>query len=481
MIHHPIGVVMDRLERVALISYLVVMTIIGLFFVFKNTPLTGLDERFHFFRSYQMAQGTMLPQLINGEKGAWGGCVEKKALQYVWPFFISQDSNQPASKEEAEKRAKEIDSSTDTVSACFNFAPSATYSPLLYAPSAIGLALTRLVGAGIDTQMYAGRLMNLIFFLAMVYAAVRMMPVMRIPTLMILSFPTLLNLASSYSPDPVTNLVTVMFIACCLRMAILKEKIFWQTFTLACLVGLLKMTNIAFLPFVLLIPSSLFSNRNKWLTYMAGSIVAGCVVALAWNGYYSWVPSEFWHSGGNIEAAKAALIDSPIGISLFIIKSVIIQTPDMFKGMFATFGGGPQLYSFTADGFYCLLAVVIITASSILSADKNKDTLSTHRLYLLPVLVIGSVALVFLALWIGFSPLGLSGVAGVQGRYFIISFVTMMLFIMFFVSGSRYFNVISESTSSIKRDVLALLSLSNLVLIANVSYMSIERYIPLYK
>ncbi|MGQ2831508.1 DUF2142 domain-containing protein, partial [Leptospira interrogans] len=169
------------------------------------------------------------------------------------------------------------------MSTCFNFAPSAAYSPLLYAPSAIGIAITKYTSFGIDTQMYAGRVMNLVFFIAMVYAAVMMMPIMRIPTLMILSFPTLLNLASSYSPDPVTNLVTVMFIACCLRMAILKEKIFWQTFVLACLVGLLKMTNIAFLPFVLLIPSSLFSSRIKWLAYMAGSIAAGCAVALAWN------------------------------------------------------------------------------------------------------------------------------------------------------------------------------------------------------
>ncbi|MHB9322951.1 DUF2142 domain-containing protein [Phytobacter diazotrophicus] len=169
---------MDRLERFSLVSYLVVMTIIGLFFVFKNTPLTGLDERFHFFRSYQMAQGTMLPKLINGEKGAWGGCVERKALQYVWPFFISQDQNQPASKEDAIKRAKEIDASNDTVSTCFNFAPSAAYSPLLYAPSAIGIAITKYTSFGIDTQMYAGRVMNLVFFIAMVYAAVMMMPIM---------------------------------------------------------------------------------------------------------------------------------------------------------------------------------------------------------------------------------------------------------------------------------------------------------------
>jgi uncharacterized membrane protein len=472
---------MGRIERGTVILYLIAMTVIGLFFVFKNTPLTGLDERFHFFRSYQIAQGEIIPKLINGDKGAWGGCVESRALRYVWPFFVSQDQNLPASKEEAATRAAEIDATEDTSTTCFNFAPSAAYSPILYAPSAIGIAIAKYTGAGIDTQMYAGRLMNLAFFIAMVYVAVMMMPVMRIPTLMILSFPTLINLASSYSPDPVTNMITLMFIACCLRMTILKEKILWQTFTLACLVGLLKMTNIAFLPFVLLIPSSLFSNRNKWLAYMAGSIVAGCIVALAWNGYYSWVPSEFWHSGGDIVAAKASLIESPIGIFLFIINSVIIQTPDMFKGMFATFGGGPKLYSFTSDGFYCLLSVAIITASAIVSADKNKSTLNSARLYLLPILCIGSIILVFLALWIGFSPLGLAGVAGVQGRYFIISFLTLMLFIMFFVSGSKTFEVISGSASSIKRDVLTILALSHLALIANVSYMSIERYIPLYK
>lgn len=472
---------MGRIERGTVILYLIAMTVIGLFFVFKNTPLTGLDERFHFFRSYQIAQGEIIPQIINGEKGAWGGCVENKALRYVWPFFVSQDQNLPASKGEATTRAAEIDSSEDTSTTCFNFAPSAAYSPILYAPSAIGIAITKRIGAGIDTQMYAGRLMNLAFFIAMVYVAVMMMPVLRIPTLMVLSFPTLINLASSYSPDPVTNLITLMFIACCLRMAILKEKIFWQTFTLACLVGLLKMTNIAFLPFVLLIPSSLFSNRNKWMAYMTGCIMAGCIVALAWNGYYSWVPSEFWHSGGNIEAAKAELMESPIGISLFIIQSVIIQTPDMFKGMFATFGGGPQLYSFTANGFYCLFSVAIITASAIASADKNKATLNSARLYLLPIIGIGSIVLVFLALWIGFSPLGLDGVAGVQGRYFIISFLTMMMFIMFFVSRSKAFEVVSGATSSIKRYILAILALSNLVLIAHVSYMSIEKYIPLYK
>ncbi|WP_313684069.1 DUF2142 domain-containing protein, partial [Pantoea sp.] len=155
---------MIRLEKGIILLYLLTITIIGLFFVFKNTPLTGLDERFHFFRAYQISQGGMLPKQINNEKGAWGGCVNDKALAYVWPFFISQDKNEPASREAARRRAAELDGSKNDHNTCFNFAPSATYSPLLYFPSAIGIASARLTGMGIDTQMYAGRLLNLVFF-----------------------------------------------------------------------------------------------------------------------------------------------------------------------------------------------------------------------------------------------------------------------------------------------------------------------------
>lgn len=468
---------MDRLERASLISYLVVMTIIGLFFVFKNTPLTGLDERFHFFRSYQMAQGGIMPKLINNEKGAWGGCVERKALHYVWPFFESQDKNEPVSKEAAMKRAAEIDASNDDYSTCFNFAPSATYSPFLYAPSAIGIAITKYTGFGINTQMFAGRLMNLVFFIAMVYVAVMMMPVMRIPTLMILSFPTLLNLASSYSPDPVTNLITVMFIACCLRMAILKERIFWQTALLAALVGLLKMTNVAFLPFLLLVPVVLFANKTKWGSYVGGSILAGCAVAALWNGIYSWVPSEFWHSGGDINAAKAMLIHDPVNTAIKLLTSIWIQTPDMFNRMFATFGGGPAAYTWTFGGAFCRASILMIIFAAILSAGKEYANINKFKLALLPIMSLGSVALIFLALFVGFSPVNLPIVGGVQGRYFIISFMVIILFLTLTVSK---FSFLCEIIENSKHKLSTMIALVNLILIAYVCYLSIEKYSELY-
>ncbi|ELP23392.1 hypothetical protein F385_3644 [Pantoea agglomerans 299R] len=471
---------MEAYEKKGIIAYLTIIFVIGLFFVFKNTPLTGLDERFHFFRAYQISQGEMLPKEIGNEKGAWGGCVSDKALQYVWPFFVTQDQNKPASKADAAKRAKEIDASINNHNTCFNFAPSATYSPILYLPSAIGIAVTRLAGMGIDNQMYAGRLLNLFVYIGMVYLTVALIPVMRFATLFILTFPTLINLASSYSPDPVTNLVTALFIACCLRMAILKERLIWQTFVLAGLVGLLKMTNIAYLPFLMLIPAALFNSKIKWVSFVAGSMIFGCLIAAAWNMHYSWVPSQFWHSGGDAKAAMEMLISQPHAAVAFILKSIWIQTPDMFNRMFATFGGGPQAFTWTIGGPFCRGAMIFIIISTVMSLPKKQLDFGWLRLSYLPAMSLGSIVLIFAALWIGFSPLNIGIVAGVQGRYFIISLLTFMLFIVLALASSE--RVMNSSLAHCLRDrkILVITAVCYLALISYVSYLSVIKYLPLY-
>ena len=471
---------MEHFEKKGVIAYLLVVLVIGLFFVVKNTPLTGLDERFHFFRAYQISQGEILPKEIGGEKGAWGGCVSDKALQYVWPFFVSQDKNKPGSRTDAVKRAKDIDASTNNHNTCFNFSPSATYSPVSYLPSAIGIAVSRVLGSGIDTQMYAGRLLNLIVYIAMVYLAVMIMPIMRIPTLFILTFPTLINLASSYSPDPVTTLVTAIFIACCLRMTISREKIFWQTFILAGLVGLMKMTNVAFLPFLMLIPSSLFSYKFRWMSYIAGSVAFGCLVAAAWNLHYSWVPSQFWHSGGDAKKAMAMLVSDPVGTLIFLLKSIWIQTPDMFNRMFATFGGGPQLFTWTIGGPFCRGAIMLITIATFMSLPKRQLDFGWLRLSFLPAMSLGSIFLIFTALWIGFSPLNIGIVGGVQGRYFIISLLTFMIFIVMTLASCPKIMNSGVAKLCSDRKIIAITALVYLLLISYVSYLSVQKYTPLY-
>jgi len=470
----------DGFGKAGLIAYLAVVFITGLFFSFKNTPLTGLDERFHFFRSYQISQGGILAHKINGEDGTWGGCVSDKALQYVWPFFISQDQNKPASKAEAKQRAESIDASDNSHNTCFNFAPSAAYSPLLYMPSAIGIAASRAIGMGIDGQMYTGRIANLIIYVAMVFLAVSLMPVMKLPTLFILSFPTLINLASSYSPDPVTNSVTAIFIACCLRMAILREGLFWQVFFLSGLVGLLKITNVAFLPFLMLIPLTVFSSSKKGILFIGGSMAFGLLVGAAWNIHYAWIPSQFWHSGGDAKAAMSMLKSEPVATVAFLLKSVWIQTPDMFNRMFATFGGGPQLFTWTIGGPYCRMAIMLIVASAFLSLPKKKIEISIARIALLPIMSIGSVVLIFAALWIGFSPLNLGIVAGVQGRYFATSLLTLVIFIGLILSYSSSATRLANSNQSSKSTVCNIVALVYLILITYVCYQSVMRYLPLY-
>jgi len=263
-------------------------------------------------------------------------------------------------------------------------------------------------------------------------------------------------------------------------MAISREKIFWQTFILAGMVGLLKMTNVAFLPFLMLIPSSLFSNKFRWMSYIAGSVAFGCLVAAAWNVHYSWVPSQFWHSGGDAKKAMAMLVSDPVGTLIFLLKSIWIQTPDMFNRMFATFGGGPQLFTWTIGGPFCRGAIMLITIATFMSLPKRQLDFGWLRLSFLPAMSLGSIFLIFAALWIGFSPLNIGIVGGVQGRYFIISLLTFMIFIvMTLASCPRIMNSGVAKLCS-DRKIIAITALVYLLLISYVSYLSIQKYTLLY-
>lgn len=473
---------MEEIEKKLIAAYLFTITVIGILFASHATPLTGLDERFHFFRAYQIADGQILAHRIDGKEGAWGGCISDKMMKFVNPFFSSQGAGQPASKLVTEQRAKQLEAMDIQDKYCFPFPASAAYSAILYAPSAIGIFAAKQTGAGLEATMFAGRYANLIFYVLMLFACVRVIPVMRIPMLMIMSFPTFLLLSASYSPDPVTNTVTILFIACCLRSALTEQAMRWQILALSVVVGLLKITNVAFLPFVLLVPQKHFTSRVRWISFMAATLTAGTIVAIAWNAHYSWDPASYWNSGGNMAEAKQMLIHQPAEVLRKVISAILIQTPDMFARMFATFGGGPGVYSMNPGRWYCVFAMLIIGATSLISRNKKNLVASAANSFFMMSMSFGSIVLIFLALYIAFSPLHIPVVAGVQGRYFAISLFTLMICInsVIYVVSKKIEKVEKIHSAIGNGTAISALSIAYLMIVTLVSGMAIQHYVTLW-
>lgn len=175
--------------------------------MFNNTPLTGLDERFHFFRALQISQGDFFAKEVDGKRYSWGRELDGKMMEYVRPYIENQDRKLPTSKSILSDHAKVVDSMEGASNWNMIFPSTGSYSPVMYLPSSLGIILADLAGFGVEGKLFSGRIFNLVFYVFMLAWLYRVMPFLKTLSVMVFTFPTMINLASSYSADPVTNLL----------------------------------------------------------------------------------------------------------------------------------------------------------------------------------------------------------------------------------------------------------------------------------
>ncbi|QDH25436.1 DUF2142 domain-containing protein [Neokomagataea tanensis] len=244
--------------------YFVLISVIGIFFVFMITPVSGIDEQFHFDRALQVSQGDLLPQ----HRGRFllGGDLNARLIRYAQYFEGRRDQRLSSDRTVAASLAHDLGQGPSG-STSVEFSSTASYSPIMYLPAGFGLLLGRLVHAPVDTQFFMGRLGNLLGFLASLAVVLRVLPWGRLGVLALFSTPTCLHLAAAYSADPLTNTLTLLFVACCLRFASMAQLGRRERVTLVFLgatLGLLKLTCCVFSLAVFLLPRSLFSSWRQW-------------------------------------------------------------------------------------------------------------------------------------------------------------------------------------------------------------------------
>ena len=194
----------------------------GALFAFANPPLQTPDETDHYLRTYAISMGRFdfdakrsypedVNELMDAFPGAWVNAHTSAGLgtdpdtnaeqpyntagyalkQYgkdgrvesIWDSF-TQDLNW-------EKRDSAADSVTEPIS----------FLILPFLPGALGMALTRLFGFGALGCLYGGRLMNLLVYTLLCYAALRSAKKCRPAFLAVMLLPMSLYMGASLSYD----------------------------------------------------------------------------------------------------------------------------------------------------------------------------------------------------------------------------------------------------------------------------------------
>jgi uncharacterized membrane protein len=181
---------------------------VGLVFIALNPPLQVPDEAEHFERAYAISQGVLWR-----DEQAGGTTVDKDiAALSRGPFLgLTVDRARRATWAEI---AQALRAPQDRERVHVDMYPYA--SPVPYLPAAVAIAVTRACGASAALSLYAARLVHLLLYLGLCFAAARLMPYARSLLVLVMLAPAPLYLAGGMMPDAVLCSSVFFFSACAL-------------------------------------------------------------------------------------------------------------------------------------------------------------------------------------------------------------------------------------------------------------------------
>jgi hypothetical protein len=308
----------------------------------------------------------------------------------------------------------------------------APYFPAFYLPQAAGMALVRLAGGPPLLAIYAGRLAAAIGYV--VLGTLALATAMRGTALLFvtLSLPMTLWLAATLNQDG------LMIATACLVAALLTRvdpgpagaPRLWAAAGLALI--LLAKPPYAPLAAMLLLP--LRGSGTRAVVGRAALAVLTVLPALAWSvllvrhvsaavpmppyapgPLYPGLPGTMFH-GTDLAAQLRVLIEPPSNLLSLPIRSAWAQAPEKLRQMVGGLGNldisllGPLYQAWDL----ALAAAVLATSFGSVTARPRADGPGRG---LAALAVLGCVVLIYLTLYLSWTPVGLDHVEGVQGRY----------------------------------------------------------------
>ena len=400
---------MAKTKKLHLI-FLVMTAVLGIGFMLALPLQLIPDEMVHYMRAYDIADGNFIAAAdANGEV----------IREFPRNLFIRGNNyqeyfSQSSSRLDYKNMIEE------------HYTSAALYSPLSYLPQALGILIARLFTDNAMAVFYIARIFNFAFGTGLVYFAIKLIPFGKFTVFAIALMPMFLQQQISLSADVITNSLALFSVALALKISHEKCKHPKRYLALlsVCLI-MMTMCKIVYFLFILLIftvPSGLFQNkRNAWI-FKFSILLAALVVNILWMAASSRYFIEF-QDGVNITEQIKFVLSNPITYLWLLLKTFIDVFPNMFLTMIGAALGplsiGSQWEYLTYVGIFIIAVCVVCDNQRIQKSFKFTQFL----------IFAGTALLICSALYAQWTPVGVSRIEGLQGRYFIPIILPFALFV----------------------------------------------------
>lgn len=431
--------------------------IIGIIMIMITPPISGPDERTHFFNSYGISIGQIIPSSNNG-------ILVREFPENIVEYVDTSD------RKYKETLTNKIDYTSwyydswlaedNRENVKINYWGIDTH-PFSYFFSSLGMFLYRTVLSLLGLSSYlsvynlimVGKLFNLAYYVVTIYTAIKWIPIYKNLLFLLALMPMSLYQGASLSYDailiPTCFLLTAFIIKKSWEDIPVCKKDIALVIIFSIFLFCIKQVYVFLLLPLFSIPKKRFENRKKYITCILITIIVGVL---------AYFPFTILVSHLGIVVENIYLQDEQLNyvlsnpLSFIVAMGNALDSSSGFyrNGFFGIFGNldtnFPVLFQF---GYYIVLLI------TLLSDSVNSLHLNLKFKILTLFAIIFSLVSIFFALYITWTPLrqgvGADFVDGVQGRYFI----PLALFVACVFSGKYVENkILVDKINNITNNVV---------------------------
>jgi hypothetical protein len=392
----------------------------GLAVLLANAPFQAPDENDHYFRVFQLSEGTVIGEKRGREAG---GELPQAVIDVTDTGGIAFHGERKMTRGLFERLLHPVFVDWNRVPRVFHgFPHTVVYAPPGYLPQTLAVFLGRLFRIGPLGLMYLARLGGFAASVALGFAAVRVLPVYRWTILVVLMCPMSLYLFGSIAPDGILITTAVLVMALLARLAVRPDDRNLEIREAAILLLLLAVLAAAKPVYVPLAGASLFFVWPKLGSLRAKSLfvaatLASCVLpALCWARV---AMALFVSAKGATPIDPTAqahhILADPMQFLVLVAHTIHVQYPFNLKWMVGTLGWGDT----PMPGWFYPTFGVGFLGCLVLESGGGTD-LGWRLRFAMIAAAAASVLLIYAAQYASWNPAGSRlPIDGIEGRYFL--------------------------------------------------------------
>lgn len=416
-------------------AFMIIAIVFGLFFL-RTTPLLwGADETTQLGRAYQVSQGHVQPELFGiFHGGGYGGQMPQAFINLI--YYVNEDITTHSRENSNGVGQVNNPSGYKALAAqkigppktLYVFSNTAPYSPLVYAPSALGLRLGIAGGFDVGNTIHLARLFDLLSYILIIGLALKSLRRTNIKWIIfaVALLPMSLFQASIITADSLTIAVSLLLVALAAKGFLTDDDFTKSDKVLLALsiisLPLLKPTYLPLIFLVLLIPGKKLSKSYQVANTFKSILL---FASICFFGFWSYetrnitdtlrlvIPGPVWDTI-NPKQQEHFLIRHEFSYLLTIARTFLIYDNAYFTQFFGLLG-----FNYVAIPAVSIIASFISLILALVLSSGIKQRVSKMKLTSIFVVVAASVLFMLTTFYITLSTVGTTVIGGLQGRYFI--------------------------------------------------------------